>query len=206
MRRDDLLRGAAEVFMDKGYGATSLSQIAEHLGCTKGKLYYYYSSKFELYLDIHVTALRLVTERCRAARASEGSPDRQLWAIVRQQAHILLEGSPLVRVAIQGLERYMMASDGSPLDRLARQLVGLRAEFEGICIEVIERGTREGAFPADTDARLSVKWVLGVVNWMVVWVSPGKPASRSAETVARSAADFALAGMVRNGAVNPLRS
>lgn len=200
MRRDDVLRAAAQVFMDKGYGATSINQIAEHMGSTKGKLYYYYSSKYELYLDIHVTALRMATERCLVARDRETSPDRQLWAVVYEQALINLEGSPMIRVAIQGLERYMLRLDENPMDKITRRLVGLRADFETIYIELIERGVRDGLFPADTEASLCAKWVLGVVNWMVVWASPKKKAKRAREEIARSAADFALSGVVRRTA------
>lgn len=198
MRRDDVLRAAAEVFMDKGYGATSINQIAEHMGSTKGKLYYYYSSKYELYLDIHVTALRLATDRCLAARARETAPDRQLWSIVHEQALINLEGSPINRVAIQGLERYMLRLDENPMGKLTRRLLGLRTDFERIYIDVIERGVREGVFPADTDAGLSAKWVLGVVNWIVIWASPRKKPKRARAEVARDAADFALAGVARS--------
>ncbi|CAN5135999.1 TetR/AcrR family transcriptional regulator [soil metagenome] len=196
MRRDDVLRAAAEVFMDKGYGAASISAIAEHMGSTKGKLYYYYSSKYALYLDIHVTALRIATERCLAARDRETAPDRQLWSIVHEQAMINIEGSPMNRVAIQGLERYMLRLDDSPMEKLTRRLMGLRADFEAIYIEVIELGVREGVFPVDTDASLTAKWVLGVVNWMVIWASPTKKPKRAREEIARSAADFALAGVV----------
>lgn len=199
VRRDDLLRAAAEVFMDKGYGATSINQIAEHMGSTKGKLYYYYSSKYELFLDIHITALRLATERCLAARARETAPDRQLWAVVHEQASINIEASPLNRVSNQGLERFMLRTDDDPSGKLTRRLLGLRAEFEQIYVDIIERGAREGVFPADTDAALVAKWVLGMVNWIVVWASPKKKAKRGRDEVARSAADFALAGVLGAG-------
>lgn len=199
MRRDDVLRAAAEVFMDKGYGAASISAIAEHMGSTKGRLYHYYASKYELYLDIHVTALRIATERCLAARERETAPDRQLWAIVHEQALINIEGSPMNRVAIQGLERYMLRLDDSPADRMTRRLMALRADFEAIYIDVIERGVRDGLFPADTDAGLTAKWVLGVVNWMVIWASSKRKPRRAREEIARSAADFALAGVLRRG-------
>lgn len=195
MRRDDVMRAAAEVFMDKGYGATSISQIAEQLGSTKGKLYYYYASKYELYLDIHMTAMLLTTQRCIAARDRETEVDRQLWSVVHEQALINLEGSPITRVAIQGLERFMLRLDGRPADKIARRLLNLRSEFEAIYVGLIEQGVSQGLYPADTDAKLSAKWILGVVNWMVVWSSPRKRAKRSAETIASSAANFALAGL-----------
>ena len=39
---------AAELFADKGYGETSLREIAERLGITKAALYYHYPSKEQL--------------------------------------------------------------------------------------------------------------------------------------------------------------
>jgi len=191
------MRAAAEVFMEKGYGATSLSQIAEHMGSTKGKIYYYYSSKYELYLDIHMTAMLLTRERCLAARDRETALDRQLWAVVHEQALINLEGSPLNRVAIQGLERFMLRLEDGPLDKVARRLLTLRAEFEAIYVELIRAGMARGLFPADLDPSLNAKWALGVVNWMVVWASPRSRAKRAPDTIARSAADFVLAGLKR---------
>jgi len=195
LRREDVLRAAADVFMQKGYGATSLNEIAERMGSTKGKLYYYYESKYELYLDIHVTALRWATERCIAARDTETEPARQLWAMAQAQAMLNLEGQPMIRVAIQGLERYLMDLGDGPLDKLTRRLIALRSDFEHIYRQAIEEGVRTGAFPADTDASLSAKWVLGTINWIVVWASPRKRPRRPRESIAASAADFVLAGL-----------
>lgn len=200
LRREDVLRAAAEVFMEKGYGGASLSEIAERMGSTKGKLYYYYESKYELYLDIHETALRWATERCIAARDSEAAPDRQLRAMARSQALLNLEGAPMIRVAIQGLERYLMNAGNGPLDKLTRRLIGRRAEFEEMYREVIGRGVREGVFPAGTDVSLSAKWVLGAINWIVVWASPGKRPGRSRDAIAGSAADFVLGGIMAGAA------
>src|SRR5215475_5532318 len=39
---------AAELFAEKGYGETSLREIAERLGITKAALYYHYPSKEQL--------------------------------------------------------------------------------------------------------------------------------------------------------------
>jgi AcrR family transcriptional regulator len=195
LRRDDVMRAAAEVFLDKGYGATSINQIAEHMGCTKGKLYYYYASKYELYLDIHTTAMLLTTQRCAAARDRETATDRRLWALVHEQVTIILEGSPIMRVATQGLERFMLRLESGPTDKVARRLLNLRADFEAMYADLIRSGVDEGLFPASTDPQLSAKLALGVVNWMVIWASPRKRAKRTAETISSSAANFVLAGL-----------
>ena len=189
------MHAAAEVFVEKGYGATSISQIAAHMGSTKGKLYYYYASKYELYLDIHITAMLLTAQRCTAARDREIGVERRLWSMVREQALIYVEGSPIIRVSIQGLERFMLKPDDGPDHKTVRRLRNLRSEFEGMYVELIETGRNEGVFPIDTDAKLSAKWALGTINWMSVWASPRNRAKRSPEQIANSAAGFVLAGL-----------
>jgi AcrR family transcriptional regulator len=41
----DIMRSAEELFMRQGYEKTSMQQIADHAGLTKGALYYYFDSK-----------------------------------------------------------------------------------------------------------------------------------------------------------------
>lgn len=51
--KEQILEKALELMSDKGVQRTSLSQIAEASGISKGTLYYYYKSKDELILDIN---------------------------------------------------------------------------------------------------------------------------------------------------------
>jgi AcrR family transcriptional regulator len=48
-RRDVILDVARECFVEEGYGATSMSMIAQRLGGSKGTLYNYFRSKEELF-------------------------------------------------------------------------------------------------------------------------------------------------------------
>ena len=55
-RREAILDVAAEVFMEVGYSAASMSMIAARLGGSKGTLYNYFKSKeelFEAYIERH---------------------------------------------------------------------------------------------------------------------------------------------------------
>ena len=47
--REHLLDTAEALFIQKGFDATSLKQVAENAGVTKGHLYYYYKTKQELF-------------------------------------------------------------------------------------------------------------------------------------------------------------
>ena len=83
-RRGQLLIAASEVFVDRGYHAAGMDEIAERAGVSKPVLYQHFSSKLELYLAVlaqHVDnmvssvrqALRTTTDnrlRVRAAVAA----------------------------------------------------------------------------------------------------------------------------------------
>lgn len=51
-RRGQLLGSASEVFVDRGYHAAGMDEIAERAGVSKPVLYQHFSSKLELYLAV----------------------------------------------------------------------------------------------------------------------------------------------------------
>lgn len=51
-RRGQLLASASEVFVDRGYHAAGMDEIAERAGVSKPVLYQHFSSKLELYLAV----------------------------------------------------------------------------------------------------------------------------------------------------------
>lgn len=80
-RRGQLLIAASEVFVDRGYHAAGMDEIADRAGVSKPVLYQHFSSKLELYLAVlkrHVDnlvssvrqALRTTTDNRRRLRAA----------------------------------------------------------------------------------------------------------------------------------------
>lgn len=80
-RRVQLLAAASEIFVDRGYHAAGMDEIAERAGVSKPVLYQHFSSKLELYLAVlqqHVDnlvsgvrqALRTTTDNRKRLRAA----------------------------------------------------------------------------------------------------------------------------------------
>jgi AcrR family transcriptional regulator len=80
-RRGQLLVAASEVFVDRGYHAAGMDEIADRAGVSKPVLYQHFSSKLELYLAVlarHVEnlvsgvrqALRTTTDNRQRLRAA----------------------------------------------------------------------------------------------------------------------------------------
>jgi AcrR family transcriptional regulator len=52
--RDRILNTALQLFTDKGFDAATLQEIADRLGFTKAAIYYYYRSKEDILMALHM--------------------------------------------------------------------------------------------------------------------------------------------------------
>jgi AcrR family transcriptional regulator len=91
--RQRILATAAELFVERGYAATSIRELSERLGMTKGALYYHFASKEELLSALVAPLFEAVDEFVAAARAS-GQVTREL---VRRLVDVLDAHAPMLR-------------------------------------------------------------------------------------------------------------
>jgi AcrR family transcriptional regulator len=81
-RRRQLLSAAQEVFVERGYHAAAMDEIAERAGVSKPVLYQHFPGKLELYLallDLHVDDM---VARCRAALDSTTDNKQRVQAAI----------------------------------------------------------------------------------------------------------------------------
>ena len=171
--REEILQAAAEMFMDLGYGLTSIDAIADRLGATKGRIYYYFKSKAAIFFDIQRVAMSRLMADITPIAASRLPVDEKLRRMATAHLENLLNDLPIQKVSVQGLERYQFQSTGYKYVKELRELNGLRDSYEQIFAEVIDQGTREGLF-RDMPPRLLTKPFFGTLNWVTVWYRPRK--------------------------------
>jgi AcrR family transcriptional regulator len=70
-RRDEILEAATRLFIDHGYAATSVRQIAEAVGCTEAALYYHFKhgkrALLQAAVESNVPDLLSVLDTCQDA-------------------------------------------------------------------------------------------------------------------------------------------
>jgi AcrR family transcriptional regulator len=71
-RKQQLLRSAEELFTQRGYGATRISDICAAAGVAKGLFYWYFPTKESLFAEL-VRTMRLALRRAQAAAMSPGA-------------------------------------------------------------------------------------------------------------------------------------
>jgi AcrR family transcriptional regulator len=183
--RDRILRTAALLFAEKGFEATSVREIVESAGVTKGALYHYFDSKDDLLSEIYTRMLRMQTERMEQIADS----DRPL----RERVHAIM--ADVVLTSVQNLADATIFFQSMHLLTPEKQ-AQVRAErrryhhrFRGL----IEEGQRNGEFREDVPADLVVHYGFGAVHRLSMWYHP--EGELTGEQVGGYFADLLLAGL-----------
>ena len=193
--REKLLHAAALAFMDRGYVGTSIDDIAERLGATKGFFYHHFSSKAELYFGVIENAMQRFNEVVRPAYEANPAPDARLLAMTEQHALAIMSNFPGSKVGVQGLEKSLLQSGGATERRLLARIIELRDEYESLFTNTIRQGIKAGLF-RDEPVGLATRGVLGTLNWMTLWFNPNRLTSAAKQkAMARQLAEFVTHGL-----------
>lgn len=169
-RRQRLLEAAAEVFKEKGFGATSINDIAARLGSDRASVYYYYGSKQEIYLDLIRRAVEQIVVIAETTAAERGPAAVRLRNLFEATLDGYERHYPYLHIFIQEDVRRFSPEDGP--GNIELEAWGTR--FETAFASVIKNGIDQGEFRADLDPHLAVLAMLGTINWSHRWFSPGE--------------------------------
>ncbi|MET0980693.1 MAG: TetR/AcrR family transcriptional regulator [Telluria sp.] len=167
VKRDAVLRTAAQMFNEKGFHATSLDEVAERLHITKPTLYYYVKNKDDILFQCVSRGLALLQDAIGAVGQSGGSAKDKLFAAMRQYAEIVTMdfGMCLIRVG------------EDPLPVASREkLRGMKRALDLEFRQLIEEGIAEGSL-APCDPKMAAFTVAGALSWIGRWYSPDGPMS-----------------------------
>jgi AcrR family transcriptional regulator len=193
----EILDAAAIAFMENGFAATSIDVVADILGASKGRVYYYFKSKADLFFEVHREAMRLNLETIRPIAIGPGSATDRLARMLQAQADLIMSHLPLQRVAIAGIELHLSGRTTPEQRETLRKLISMRDRFEKYFTEVLEEGIKNKEF-RECDTRFVVKPLLGAINWMTFWYKPRtneSPATR--KKIVREAVNLLMTGITR---------
>ena len=171
--RSVIVEAAAKCFMQAGFSETSIDDVAEHLGATKGRIYHYYRSKAELFFDVHRHGMAINFQSVEPIAQSSEPYDRKLMMMCRAHVKNMLDNIDYQRVVLQGVEMHL-ASSTTPKQRdKLRILMREREAYEGLFRTVLMEGEKAGVFVFENPSFAS-KAVLGIINNPVLWYTPRK--------------------------------
>jgi TetR/AcrR family transcriptional regulator len=170
-KRAAILRRAAELFAEKGYDRTSMTEIAAALGVSKALFYHYYPSKDALLFDIirtHLNELVAVAEAAAAARPAL-APRSRFRSIIAAILDCYRDADAEHKIQINHLGQ-LAEAEQAELKTLERRLVAamasavraLRPELEPELVKPV------------------VMSIFGTLNWTYMWFREGGKLSREA--------------------------
>lgn len=199
--RQEILAAASQVFMEYGYAAARLDQVAERMNATKGRVYHYFPSKADLFLGIHASAMEALFATIRPILEGPGTPAERLHAMAFAHARMLMIHSPEQKVSVGKLERHLMRKATARQQVMLHRILRLRDDYEQLFAEVLAEGMDDGSFE-QMPPRLATKPVLGALNWLTVWYQPRRgETTEDIDTIARLIAGFVVKGMRRGEAL-----
>lgn len=169
-RREQVLAAAAGCFMRRGYEATSMDDVAEAVGATKGRVYHHFRSKPELFFAVYRRAMAILMDGAATAEAGGGSAAGRLARVSRGHVLSMMETRTFQRALTQGADLYRFGDAGEHRAVL-EELMDLRRSYEDVFRRLFAEGRADGSL-ACRDPSLAMRILLGALNWVAIWYSP----------------------------------
>jgi AcrR family transcriptional regulator len=186
-RREEIIAAAGETFSKEGYDGTSLSEIARRSGTDRASMYYYISSKEELFQEVCSGALEANLIAADEIAGRDISAQEKLELIIEHHM-VSHERFPQWTVVIQEMRRITDADT-----TWSRNEVAKMRRYESIVLTVLEEGVADGTIRADVPPRLAMNAIFGMLNWTHRWFRPNR--KYSAKDVATAFAAISIDGL-----------
>ncbi len=147
------------LFGTRGYGRTSMRDIAAAVGMLPGSMYYHFASKEALLAAVYADGIDRSIASVNEAIATKRDPWDRLEAAAATHLRLLLTGGPLAAVVMDGPNQ-----PGAARAELIVQRDRYEAVFRRLIAAVtLPPGVKPGPF------RLAL---LGALNWVLTWYRP----------------------------------
>jgi AcrR family transcriptional regulator len=169
--REEILQRASRLFYERGYGATSIRDIAEAVGLSSSTMYHHFASKQDV---LYAIVSRFMTDFVEATvpvlRDTSISPAERIRRIVR--LHIEISDDRRPELLIGNPIRYA-------LDLAQREhAIALQIAYHDAVRDTIAEGCQKGEFRVE-DVSVTTMAILDMLNGIREWFSPAGRLSRA---------------------------
>ena len=163
-RPGEILAAALTEFVERGYAATRLDDIARRAGVTKGTMYLYFENKEELFKAVVREHLRpLLAETRQLAVDTEGSARDVLERVLRARWRWMFE------TQLSGLIKVVMAEANAFPELASWWQAEVMQPSREIVGGVVRRGVDSGEFRSDLDPAVAARIAMSPIVLAALW-------------------------------------
>lgn len=137
-----LLAAATRLFAERGYDRTSVQEIVETAGVTKGALYHYFGSKEDLLQEVYARMLRLQQERLDAFADADAPVEQRLRDAAADVVVTTIDNLDDAAIFFRSMHHLSPEKN--------KQVRGERRRYHERFRALIEEGQRSGVFSTAT--------------------------------------------------------
>lgn len=163
-KREYILACAKHIFATRGVVETTMQDIAQAAGVSKGALYLLFSSKDELYLELATVAAKGLLESLKQATGCATGYD-EARALMHAYASFHMNDVLLSRLALAWLAPGVHIDESLPVALEYRQVV---VEAMRISVDAFVRGQQDGSIRSDIDASRTTAQLWGSVVGLLI--------------------------------------
>jgi AcrR family transcriptional regulator len=185
-RRFEICMTAARTFVERGFDATSVNDIAAALGVTKAGLYHYISSKEALFLEVVNLGMDWLDHDVVKPVEGIRDPEERLRQLLQRHAALTACNEGWITILLDEMHA-LPASQRKKVEARKRRYLDL---VRGTLVELKKAGRLR-----DIDPTVATFAVLGMIIWLPRWVRPD--GRLTPEQVATEVAKLALSGLLK---------
>ncbi|MEU7637876.1 MULTISPECIES: TetR/AcrR family transcriptional regulator [unclassified Streptomyces] len=162
-----LLATATRLFAEQGYDRTSVQEIVDAAGVTKGALYHYFGSKEDLLHEVYGRVLRLQQERLDRFADADAPVEQRLRDAAADVVVTTIENLDDTKIFFRSMHHLSPEKD--------KQVRAERRRYHERFRALIEEGQRTGVFTTEVPADLIVDYHFGSVHHLGTWYREDGP-------------------------------
>jgi AcrR family transcriptional regulator len=185
-RRAAMYRTVAQLFRDRGFDATSVSDIARALGLTKAGLYHHFESKETLLFEIMMFGLDKVRDEVIVPVRGIRDPEERLRQLILRHGRIITRGNGAVA---------HLGDEIRALPPAARRQIQQRMRVYFDLVRDTLGELHSSGRLRDVDRTVATFSLIGMILWLPRWFRQDGRLTQDA--IAHDLAALALSGLVR---------
>lgn len=152
--KEETLSKAMELFWEKGYKATSIQDLVDHMGIKRGSIYNTFGDKHSLFIASLEFYAEQFTYKRIAILEEEGSPLRNIRRFFENVASI-----PMDRKTRGCLISNTVAELAPHDDKVATCVRGMMERIQTAFLDCLNRAVEAGELPKDTDTKVLARFL-----------------------------------------------
>lgn len=195
----DILQKAAECFMERGYNATSIDDVARRLGSTKGRIYHFFASKADLFFAVAEVGMEMNFRALKPCLELDVPAAKKLRAMATAHCQSMMDTRHYQHAVWQGVEIHLRGATTPEQRERLGTLFETRNRYSDLFRDVMEEAKKDGHLNYP-DVSIARQLMFVSLSSLLFWYKP-RPGETEEDRLAivQQCVDFAMKGLGEAG-------